>query len=143
MSYFNVQVVVHIYFCIIHLKTFIQIFLCVCNVYFIVPYHQQIIVYYKIYNRFYKFLDKHSCIIKNNVFEYQFSKMPNILIPSVRCLLQVIQTLDDLACLLFLSLHNKTLWFRHKDILFQVSIQESNLHIHLMKCPPFMCNQIQ
>lgn len=42
---------------------------------------------------------------------------------------------------IFLSLHNKTFRVRHKNILFQIPIQESCLHVHLMEFSSFMYYQ--
>jgi hypothetical protein len=67
LNHLNAQIVVKISQ-IYHLKSFLQLFLYGCNVAFIVSYYQQIIyIYYKIYNCFSNFLDKKSCIIKNEL----------------------------------------------------------------------------
>jgi hypothetical protein len=47
----------------------------------------------------------------------------------------------DNTYLMFFSIHNKSLWLRHEHVFFQVSIQESSLHIHLMNFPSILCCQ--
>ena len=128
-----------------HFKSFLQIFIYGCYVNFIVPFHKKVIyIHHKKHNISSKFIYKQCCVIKIIMFEIQLQNMLNYLfILGTRCLSQSIQGLDELTYLVFLSFHNKSFWMRHEDILFQVSIQERIIHIHLVKFPPIMCSQIQ
>ena len=142
LGYYNTEIVVNISK-ICHFNVFPWLFLCGCNVVFIVPYHD-IIIYmnHKINNYFSKFLENRSFIINIIVFEIDFHKnIKQFILIGSWWLFEAIHGFEKLTYFMLLSLHNKSFSFGHKKILFHISIQEDIFYIHLMYFPTVLSFQ--